>query len=303
MEGVVVRVLVTGAAGFVGRSLVPYLLEQGHEVAILVREPYGMGYPLPPPLEELRPRLKVVYADLRNYRLTARAVAEAQPEAVFHLAAAGVTNPFLPLETALRHNQQGTLNLLRASLEDSRQPAGQVIIARTPGERSAMNVYAASKAAVWQLCRYYANSQQWPVVGAMVFQAYGPGQPAHTLIPSALAAALAGQDFPMTSGEQERDWIYLDDVVRGLAAFLPAELGPGTTVELGTGRPHTLMEAVQLIYELVDRGGRPLPGALPSRPGEAASQVANAAETAGLLEWQAQVDLRAGIEKLLQLLQ
>src|SRR5690606_40491105 len=70
--------------------------------------------PLPPPLEELRPRLKVVYADLRNYRLTARAVAEAQPEAVFHLAAAGVTNPFLPLETALRHNQQGTLNLLRS---------------------------------------------------------------------------------------------------------------------------------------------------------------------------------------------
>lgn len=303
LEGVVVRVLVTGAAGFVGRSLVPHLLEQGHEVAILVREQYGMGYPLPSSLEALRPQLHIVYADLRNYHLTARAVQEAAPEAVFHLAAAGVTDPFLPLETALRHNQQGTLNLLRASLEDSRQPADRVIIARTPGERSAMNVYAASKAAAWQLCRYYANSLQWPVVGAMIFQAYGPGQPAHTLIPSALAAALAGQDFPMTSGEQERDWIYLDDVLRGLAACLPADLTPGTTVELGTGRPTTLLEVVQLIYELVDRGGKPLPGALPSRPGEAPSQIAQAAETTVLLEWRARIDLRAGIKKMLLLLQ
>ncbi len=291
------RVLVTGATGFIARALVPRLLEQA-DVTLLLLEEFASGTPLPPPLGRLRPRLDAVYADLRNYPLTARAVRQARPDQVIHLAAVGVTDPFLNAHTAISHNVTGTLNLLRACFEAEDQEVRQLIVARTPGERTAMNVYAASKAAAWAFCRMYARTAGWPIHGAMIFQAYGPGQLPHLLVPAALGAAQAGEDFPMTAGGQAKDWIHIDDVVGGFLAVLGSDLPPGETVELGTGRATDVTTVVQRIYDLVERGGRPRPGLLPGRPGEEPLQIADADRTATLTGWRAAIDLETGLRRL-----
>jgi nucleoside-diphosphate-sugar epimerase len=161
-----------------------------------------------------------------------------------------------------------------------------------------MNVYAASKAAAWAFCEMYARTAGWPIVGGMIYQAYGPGQPSRLLLPAALEAALAGEDFPMTAGLQRKDWVYLDDVVDGLLAALEAGLAPGTTVELGTGVATSVREVVERLYEQVGRGGRPLPGVLPSRPGEEPVQTADAERTALLTGWRATVALDDGLRRL-----
>lgn len=290
------RVLVTGGSGFVARALVPRLLDRA-DVTLLLLEEFGSGLPLPAPLGRLRPRLDTVYADLRNYQVTARAVRQARPERVVHLAAAGVTDPFLNVHTALSHNVTGTLNLLRACFEAYGDVA-QVIVARTPGERTAMNVYAASKAAAWTFCEMYARTAGWPIHGAMIFQAYGPDQLPQLLIPSALRAALAGEDFPMTDGRQEKDWTHIGDIVDGILSLLESDLPPGATAELGTGQATSVLEVVRQLYTLVGRGGRPLPGALPSRPGETPCQVADAAATAALIGWRARRSLAEGLAEL-----
>jgi nucleoside-diphosphate-sugar epimerase len=291
-----VRVLVTGATGFIGRALVQHLVaDPGKSVTILIRD--GPSNRLPPAIGAIRSRLELVYADLRNFSQTSRAVRRAQPDYVIHLAAAGVSDPFLNVTSALRHNLHATLNLIKACFE-RQSSIQQLVIGRTPGERTALNVYAASKAATWSFCRMYSRTQQWPIAGAMIFQAYGPGQPHHTLIPAAFTAALAGQDFPMTSGSQERDWIWVADVAAGLAAILPARLSPGQTVELGTGLLTSVAAVVQQIYGLVDRGGQPRPGLLPDRPGEDARQVADVDATHACLAWQAAVALPRGLALL-----
>ena len=292
------RFLVTGATGFIGQHLVQQLLDTGRELSLLLREEYGLGKLLPPALAGRRRQFQTVYADLRSYPLVSRAIRESQPEVVFHLAAAGVTDPFLNIETALRHNLSGTLHLLRACFEDN-QTTKQIITGRTPGENSAMNVYAASKAATWNFCQMYGRTREWPIVGAMIFQAYGPGQPAHALIPSAIAAAQEGRDFPMTSGRQQRDWIYVSDVVAGLMAMAQVSLPPASTVDLGTGRATTTAEVVQTIYQLSGRGGQPLIGALSDRPGEELQQIANSQQTLNQLGWQAQLPLQQGLKKLI----
>lgn len=298
------RLLVTGATGFIGRSLISHLATQPDiSLVLLLRENYS-GHPLPLSLAAdktgfVRSQFDVVYADLRNFQLVVRAVREAEPEVVVHLAAAGVTDPFLPVETALRHNLTGTINLLRACFEKT-FTTRQLIIGRTPGERSSMNVYAASKAAAWNFCQMYSRTQQWPIHGAMIFQAYGPGQHEQSLLPSALQAALAGEDFPMTSGVQERDWIYVEDVASGLSAMMGAALTPGMTVELGTGRPTSVADVVHQVYALANRGGRPLVGVLPGRPGEEVRQVADAARTRSLIGWEATTSLREGLSRLIE---
>ena len=296
------HVLVTGATGFIGRSLVQHLLQNQIDTTVLVREVYGGEKPFPEPLKRLRPSFNTVYADLRNYRLTSRAVQEAAPTHVVHLAAAGVTVPFLPVETTLRHNLQATLNLLRACFEskNGRSRPEQIIVARTPGERTAMNVYAAGKAAAWQFCRMYARTESWPIHGAMIFQAYGPDQHHNNLIPAAIRAAQADQDFPMTSGEQARDWIYLDDIVEGLFAALTKPLPPGTAFELGTGCATSVAGVVKTIYRLSNSSGRPQIGVLPSRPGEDPVQIADADTAQALIGWRAKISLEQGLCRLLE---
>ena len=289
------RVLVTGATGFVGRALVPRLLARA-DVTLLLLEEYGGGRSLPAPLDRLRPEFDVVYADLRNFQLTSRAVRQAASERVIHLAAAGVSDPYLNPHTAVSHNVGGALNLLRACFEGGETQ--QLIVARTPGETVPTSPYAASKAAAWTFCAMYARAAGWPIHGAMIFQAYGPGQPPHLLVSAALNAARAGQEFPMTDGRQAKDWVYIDDVADGLLALLGADLPPGTTVELGTGQATEVREVAQRLYALVGRGGRPLPGALPSRPGEAERQTADADATAALIGWRARVGLDEGLARL-----
>lgn len=298
------KILVTGATGFIGQHLVPTLLAQNHEVAILLRDSYAAGQLLPPRLRTqrtqppLRPDFQAVYADLRNFPLTARAVQAAQPQVVIHLAAAGANDPFLAVELALRHNVNGTINLLRACFEKN---AGveRLVVARTPGERSSMNVYAASKAAAWNFCQMYTHTHGWPICGAMIFQAFGPGQPESALIPSAIAAARAAEDFPMTSGAQRKDWIYVADVAGGLARLAVVGLAAGMTVDLGTGHGTRTRDVVQQIYDLVGRGGQPRPGMLPDRPGEDTIQIADNQRTQSLLAWQPAYTLTQGLSQLL----
>jgi nucleoside-diphosphate-sugar epimerase len=297
------QILVTGATGFIGKSLVLRLIQCDQPVTLLLRESYASEQQLHPDLAKYRSRFEVEYADLRNYSTTQRAVRSAAPDHILHLAAAGVTNPFLEPEIALRHNIAGTLNLLKASFNStaSGRRIKSFVMARTPGELKPTNVYAASKLAAWGFGRMYALSAGWPIHGSMIFQAYGPDQPQHTLIPAAISAALSGEDFPMTAGDQKRDWIYIDDVVEGILSSLKASLEVGDTFELGTGISTSLVDVVQQIYKLVNKGGQPLPGALPRRPNEPEIQVADTRLTERLIGWQSSVSLDGGLQRLLEL--
>lgn len=295
------RILVTGGTGFIGQALVPFLTAQKETaVILLVREKYSnpAKFPLPPALMALRPQLDIVYADLRSYQQTSRAVQRAQATHVVHLAAAGATDPFLGIDTAVRHNLYGTVHLIRACFENNSQ-VRQLVTARTPGEWSNMNVYAASKAAAWNFCQMYGRTRQWPIHGAMIFQAYGPGQTERNIIPAAFRAAMAGEDFPLTSGRQQRDWIYIQDVCTGLAAMLDADLAPAETVDLGSGELTCVADVVAQIYALVGGNGRPRPGLLPDRPGEVPLQAADVAKTEERIGWRTAVSLADGLAKML----
>jgi nucleoside-diphosphate-sugar epimerase len=292
------RVLVTGALGFIGRHLLSVLLaEPGTAVYLLDRQkPDSQSFPQ---THSVRPPAGIIEADLRDSEQIRKSVADAQPDVVFHLAAAGVGDPFLDVELSISHNLHGTINLLRAVFagQSAANQPQKVIISRTPGEYSAMNPYAASKAAAWQFCRMYARTKGWPIVGGAVFQAYGPGQPLQRLLPAAILAALNDQNFPMTAGQQQKDWIYVADIVRGFLAIRDTKLAPGTTIELGTGKLTSVADVVRQVYEIVGGSGHAVFGALPTRPGEVPKQLADSSRSYELTNWRPMMSLQEGLIK------
>ena len=282
------RIIVTGATGFIGRVLVRQLLGQGAAVTAFVIESPGelaqTNFP---------ESVSTVQVDLRYAGGVARAVKDADPTVVIHLAAVGVTDPFLPVSEALRGNLDATINLLKGVAGRCR-----LLIARSPHDREPMNVYAASKAAAWAFCEMYHRVEGWPIVGVMPFQAYGPGGSPRTVLGAAVKAAKAGENFPTTSGEQVRDWIYVDDVADGLIAAAQAANVEGETIELGTGIGTPLRDVVARVFQLA-QSGQPMFGALPQRPGEVMSQIADADRTERLTGWQAKIGLDEGLRRIL----
>ncbi len=243
-----------------------------------------------------------------------QAVAEAAPEVVFHLAAVGVSDRDVDPALALAVNAGGAVHLLEALRQagTAGNTLERVVLVGTCyeyGEGEAhgdgatcrsydpFDFYAASKLAAWAFGRAYWRRCGLPVVTARLFQVYGPGQPAHTLVPAAIAAALAGRDFPMTPGEQQRDFIFVADVVQGLLAAACTPGIEGQSLDLGTGVPRSLRQVVEQVWALANGTGQVLAGALPYRRGEARLLVADADRTARLTGWRATTDLETGLRQ------
>jgi GDP-4-dehydro-6-deoxy-D-mannose reductase len=219
------RVLVTGASGFAGGHLVAACAAAGDDVVALSRS----GGAVPHGADR-----RGLAADLLDPAATRAAVAEAAPDAVFHLAAlAHVGRSWGDPATTLSQNQAMALNVLEAVRTEA--PSAVVVAvssgevygppAELPVDETAslrpQNPYAVSKAAGDLLAGFYADAHGLRVIRARAFNHAGPGQPPLYALASftrQVAAGLeAGQDpIPLVTGnpDSRRDYTDVRDVVR-----------------------------------------------------------------------------------------
>jgi len=300
------KILVTGATGFIGQRLVRRLVEAGAAVYAGVAPDEK-----PERVAALPAQARRLFFDVRDAGAVQVAVTRIAPQIVVHLAAVGVTDSGVDSALALAVNTGGTLHLLDALKECASEgdDVRRIVLVGTCyeyGAREAVegldpfNAYAASKVAAWAFGRMVWRTHGLPVVTVRPFQVYGPGQPSHTLVPAAICAALAGKDFPMTPGEQQRDFIYVDDVMEGMLTAATVPGIEGHSLDLGTGRVHPACEVVKRIWAMTGAQGRILTGALPYRPGEVMHLVADADRTARLAGWRARVALEEGLRRTIE---
>jgi len=247
------RVLVTGAAGFIGVPLVEELRRRGHEVVALDGPP-GTGRGGPAPNDG---RL-----DLRDSDATRRAVLDAAPCRIVHLAAVHFI-PWCaahPAET-VAVNVLGTQHLLDAAAEAGCE---RLLLASTgdvyePSERrhreddrtAPINVYGASKLAAEQLVRLAPLEADV----ARLFNVYGPGETNPHVIPELFGQMRRGDVLRLGNTEARRDYVYLDDAVAALVAFCERE-GPALVANVGTGVTESVDGLVRRLRRLTGRGLR-----------------------------------------------
>jgi nucleoside-diphosphate-sugar epimerase len=299
------RVLVTGAAGFIGAHLTRALASQGAEVWVLLRDSSRLDK-----LAALGDRIHVVRADLSDAAAIGQAVAQARPRYAFHLAAfTNVGRDRVHDERAMDVNLHGTVRLVNALVDAGVQrivnsgTCEEYGDAEPPVTEAArlrpVSPYSASKAAASMWCEMAYRSRGVPVVTLRPFLSYGPEQEAVRLIPQAILAALRHREFPMTLGEQTREFTHVDDMVDG---YLRAALVPGIEGEifnLSSGEETSVRDAVALIFRLAQSRGTPEFGRLKYREAELWRCCGDASLARERLGWTPRIGFAQGIEAVI----
>jgi UDP-glucose 4-epimerase len=301
-----VRVLVTGAAGFIGSHLCRRLVAEGHDVVGLDDLSEGDVANLADV-----PEARLVETDLRD----ARAVEDAARgcDAILHHAARkSVPRSVREPEAFVEVNVRGTLNVLLAAREkpatvvfaSSSSVYGdqQVFPLREDAEPRPRSPYAATKLAGEALFRSWWHSYAVPTVVLRYFNVYGPWQdPASeyaAVIPRFTIACLTGgTPIVYGDGEQGRDFTYIDDVVdANLLAIRASERAFGRVLNAGAGRPPTTInELLRLVA--ASAGASPEPVHEPPREGDIRRSEADISLARELIGYEPKVAIDDGIRR------
>lgn len=271
------RILVTGARGFVGSHLVPHLRLLGHEVT----------------------GVDIEQGDL------ARAAPDAGPaDAVIHLAGrSSVVESWQDPAATYEANVLGTVRVLDYC---RRTRARMILISSYVYGRprylpvdeehplEAFNPYGHSKILAEEAARYYASAFGVPLAIVRPFNLYGPGQREDFLIPTLIRQVLdpAKDRVEVMDARPRRDFLYIADFVELLAALAASEargvFNAGSGVSTGIG------ELVQMLCELAG-AGKPLADLGRPRPDEVLDMYASVGRARRELGWEPRTPLRDGL--------
>ncbi len=306
------KILVTGAAGFIGSYVAHALLDEGHDVVGV--DSFNDYYPVE--LKEARhARLEMregytgVRGDLVDYPLLSATFERYGFDRVCHLAAqAGVRysiqNPFAYEQS----NLSGHLNILeccrhhevpRLVYASSSSVYGgneKVPFSESDPVDHPVSFYAATKKANELMAHTYTHLYGFQTTGLRFFTVYGPwGRPdmAYWLFSEAM---LKGNPIKVFNhGDMKRDFTYIDDIVQGVKASLfTDELNPYEVFNLGNNQPELLMDMITYLGEAL--GVEPQMEMLPMQPGDVPITYADIDKAQSKLGYRPTTTLREGLQ-------
>ncbi len=299
------RILVTGGAGFIGSHVVDIFVQEGHEVIVVDNLHTGK-------VENLNPNAQFYQMDIRSPELEEIFIKH-QPEVISHQAALvnvreSMVKPALYAEV----NILGSLNLLELA---RRYGVRKIIYASTGGAVygepeylpvdeahpiNPLDPYGASKHAVEHYLHLYFLNYGIEYISLRYPNVYGPRQDPYG--EAGVVAIFTGQmlrgEQPVIngSGEQERDFVYVEDVARANLLALRKD-GCGI-YNLGWGKGTSVNEIFRLLKELTGYPGKAVHG--PPKQGEVFKIYLNAEKARRELGWEPLVSLEEGLRKTVE---
>lgn len=300
------RLLITGASGFVGRHMASYAAMHGAAV-------FGISRQI-----ETNVDMTMLVADLNNAAATVHALETAAPDAIIHLAArTPANNPALALRDWLTETPIATLNLLEAARSFCPQAAilvvsSSAVYGHVPVERLPIiedyplqpaTMYGVSKAVQELLALRYAAECGMRIVRARPFNLVGPGEP-RAMLTSTLAAQVAA----IVQGKQSsvvrmrhratsRDFIDVRDAVAAYWALL--EHGePGGVYNVCSGTATPIGEIAERLLSLAGVDAR-IEETGSHTSGDILAQAGSAERLRAATGWQPRFDLTSSLRDLL----
>lgn len=311
---IVKKVLVTGAAGFIGSHLCDRLLDNDHQVAGI--DNFNDYYD--PKIKERNlenalksKRFKLYRADILDFGGLLRIFKKEKPQKVVHLAAragvrASLTNPHLYGEV----NVAGTVNLLKLAVDNQ---ISQFIFGSSSSVygnsrrlpfteddpcQKIISPYGASKRSAEFFVESFYRTYGLKSTILRLFTVYGP-RGRLDMAPALFTKAIV-EGSPINQfgdGTTSRDYTYIDDIVNGIIRALnkPFNL---EIINLGANQPITLNYFVKTLEDII--GKKAKIKKLPKQPGDVQKTWASIEKAKKLLEWQPQTNLEEGLAKYIK---
>lgn len=248
------KIIVTGAAGFVGSALIRCLLSESYNVlAIDVSDDPSSRLPLGNPL------LKYVKCDLNNQELLSTSLKNFNGDTLFHFAWLGSAGPLRESPATQIANATLTLSLMTLANELGCKRfvcAGSIMEYETISAIYTQNtkpqksyIYGIGKQLAHGLCKTTANSIGTDLIWAYITNAFGVGENSPRLINSTIKKIINHESLEFTSGTQNYDFLYIDDVAR--AFLLLGEKGKANNgYVIGSGKAGPLRGFLERIVSV-----------------------------------------------------
>jgi UDP-glucuronate 4-epimerase len=326
------KILLTGAAGFIGYHVVERLLARGDQVVALdnLNDYYD------PALKRARlaklvgrPGFRFLPLDLVDRDGVAALFADEKPQRVIHLAAqAGVRYSLKNPHAYIDSNVTGFIHILEGCRYAKVEHLVYASSSSVYGANTEMpfsvhhnvdhpvSLYAATKKANELMAHSYSHLYRLPTTGLRFFTVYGPwGRPDMALF-LFTRAILAGEPIDVfNNGQMQRDFTYIDDIVEGVLRTVdrPAEPNPDWTgaapdpatssapwrvYNIGNHSPVPLLELIETLERAL--GKTALKKFLPMQPGDVPATYADVADLTRDVGFSPSTPLAVGIERFVQ---
>lgn len=319
------RVIVTGGAGFIGSALVRYLIgEMGYQVLNIDRLTYA-GNTQSLLSVRSNPLYQFLHADICDAEAMGKAIETFAPDRIMHLAAEShVDRSITGASAFIQTNVVGTFTLLDAAraywekLGDTERAAFRFIHVSTDEVYGSLgpsglftettpydpsSPYSASKAASDHLAKAWHRTYGMPIITTNCSNNYGPYHFPEKLIPLTILSAISMRSLPVYgTGENIRDWLYVEDHVRALD-LIATKGQPGETYNVGGRNERRNIDVVRSICEILDKlqpSSRPretLIEFVQDRPGHDARYAIDASRLENELGWRAMETFETGLAK------
>jgi len=308
------RVVVLGATGFIGRWVARSASAAGARVWLVARnaaaaEKIAADYSISGTIAEI---------DVTKPEDLQALMRDVQPAVTFNLAGYGVDRRETDEEMAAAINSELVARLIElVSIHvDHSWPGLRLLHAGSALEYGAVGgrlaedagatpttVYGRTKLAATRMIEASVAEGKTRAATARLFTVYGPGEHDGRLLPSILAARGGSAPVQMTDGYQRRDFTYVGDVAEGFIRAVTSGPPDRPTVNLATGRLHTVREFVAFAESALEipRGCFEF-GALPTRPDEMAHAEVTVDRARRWLGWVPDTEIAEGVRVTAQFL-
>lgn len=255
------KVLVTGADGFIGSHLTEALLREGHNIRALAQ--YNSfnywGW-----LEDIKSneKLEIVTGDVRDPNFCRELCTGI--DIVFHLAALiAIPYSYVAPDSYVDTNVRGTLNICQAARDSS---VKRILVTSTSevygtaryvpiDEKHPLqpqSPYSASKIGADAIAMSFYNAFHLPLTVVRPFNTYGPRQSARAVIPTIITQIASGMhEIKLGDTSPTRDFNYVEDTCRGFLELAKCEQAIGETVNIGSNYEISVQDTLDLIKDIM----------------------------------------------------
>ena len=304
------KILITGAAGFIGSHLAERLLSEGHNVTGIDNfDPFYAKEIKINNLKEAREKDNFDFIEMDIRDDDKLNTLDGDFDAIAHLAAkAGVRPSIIDPIGYQETNVYGTQNLLEfAKKRDIKQfvyaSSSSVygINPNVPWKETdfvldPISPYASSKISGELLGHVYSHIHKIRFIGLRLFTVYGPRQRPDLAIHKFTKLILEGKPIPVYGdGTTRRDYTFVTDVVEALIAALKYKKTNYEIINIGNHKSITLSDLITLIEKTINK--KAIINRLKEQPGDVSQTWAEITKAKNILNWYPQTDISDGIEK------